>query len=149
MSQLKHITFNTKAGGEQTLRLQDYESGEQLEYWSEADKALSGKLRHNMRGSRGVYRIEYRHCMQASKYRSVLNNIVSDLTSGEDSITLSEGQDLSNARVVTPTEDFMQRLEYRNTITGFFPTLEFKDVGESRVTGSYVETGYVEPGYVE
>lgn len=149
MSQLKYITFNTIAGGEQTIALQDYGNSKQLEYWQGNDKAISGKIRHNIRGSQGVYRVQYEKCIQQSEYRTLYNNILADLTSGEDSITISEGQDLSNARVVVPTNTFKQQITYSNQLGNFIPDMEFEDAGLNRLDGQYVETGFVTAGYVE
>lgn len=149
MSQLKYITFNTIAGGEQTIALQDYDNTKRLEYWQGNDKAISGKIRHNIRGSHGVYRVQYEKCIQQSEYRTLYNNILADLTSGEDSITISEGQDLSNARVVVPTNTFNQQIEYSNQLGNFIPDMEFEDAGLNRLDGQYIEDGYIESGYIE
>lgn len=149
MSQLTQITFVTQAGGSQTLTLQNYVNETSIESWKEPDKALSGKLRQNLRGTRGRYRLSYGHSTEATAFRNLLNNITADLESGIENITLSEDSDLSNARVVVPTESFKKQLQYRNQITDFKPILEFVDVGLNRSTGTYVEAGYVELGYVE
>lgn len=149
MSQLKEITFYTIAGGEQTVKVQHYESTTDLEFWGENDRAVSGKIRHNLRGARGKYRLSYDHSTEATIYRSVLNNIMADLSSGEESITISEGSSLSGARVVVPTEEFRQQLEYVNQISGFMPVMEFVDNGLNRLASRYVDAGYVTGGYVE
>lgn len=145
---ITNLTFNTIAGGTQTIALQDYDDSTEIEFWRSNDKALSGKLRQNMRGSRGVFRIEYEKCIQQSQYRMLYNNIVSDLQT-EDSITLSEGQDLAGARVVVPTEQFRQQIKYSNQIGNFVPDMEFRDITLNRSAGTYVEAGFVTNGYVE
>lgn len=148
MSQLKNITFFTIAGGQQTLRLQHYQSGNGLEYWKDNDIAISGKVKHNLRGARGTWRIEYEHCIQGAVYRSILNNIMSDLST-KDSIVISEGSDLAGGRVVVPTENFNKLLQYGQSILQFNPTMEFRDVTLNHFGNPYVESGYVETGYVE
>lgn len=146
---LTHITFNTISGGTQTIALQDYGNNKDIEYWGENDVAISGKIRQNIRGSRGIYSIEYEKCIQQSEYRALYNNIVADLENGEDSITISEGQTLASSRVVVPTDQFMQQIEYSNQIGNFVPDMEFTDAGINRLDSRYVETGYVTDGYVE
>lgn len=173
MSEVKYISFNTLSGGQQTLAVQDYEKKAQIEFWNDNDKALSGKIRQNIRGIYYVFTIEYEKCIQQDEYRELFNNIVSDMynigdtldwtstdpfwTKSErywygrrgETITISEGQDFSNSRVVVPTERFKQMIEYSRQIGNFIPDMEFRESTLDVSTGSYVETGYVEPGYVE
>lgn len=146
MSKLEEITIITQAGGSQTIKLQDYENSKDFEYWSEADKALSGKLRQNMRGSRGVYSLQYEQCIQPSVFRSVYNNVVSDLTGGEGDITIVED---GQYRVVVPTERFSQQIAYARQLGGYVPDMEFQDAGINRLDGRYIEEGYIEEGYIE
>lgn len=149
MSQLRYLTFYTVAGGEQTVKLQDYASEERVEMWAPADTALSGRKRQNVKGMRGQYRLSYRQSLEPAVYRSVYNNIVSDLTGGRESITISEGQDLSQARVVVATDAFLHAVQYASQIGEFVPSMEFMDQEISRLTGRYVAEGYVDEGYVE
>lgn len=150
MSQLKKITFFTVAGGEQTVNVQHYESKTDIEFWGENDRAVSGKIRHNLRGIRSRFRLSYDHSTEAATYRSILNNIMTDLAGGETEITISEGSDLTEAKSVVPTDEFMQRLEYVSQITGFMPAMEFVGAGKSSAsTGGWVEVGWVNPGWVE
>ena len=146
MSQLKELTFITQAGGSQTVTLQNYRNQDAIESWSDPDKAISGKLRQNLRGTRGQYRLSYSHSTEASVFRNLLTNIATDLLGNEDSIILEED---GQQRIVVPTDNFMQQLEYSNTISNYKPVLEFYDVGLGRSAGTYVETGYVTQGYVE
>lgn len=149
MSSLKTITFSTVAGGTQTLRLQNYEKTTVIEHWGTPDRAVSGKLRQNVRGTRQRYRIEYEHCIEGTEYRSLFNNIISDLTGGEESIVLSEGSSLSDTRVVVPTEEFIERMEYSRTIISFMPMMEFEDKALDNAAGGWVEADWVESDWVE
>jgi hypothetical protein len=117
-----------------------------IESWSEPDKAISGKLRQNIRGTRGQYRLSYSHSTEPATFRNLLNNIATDLLGSEDSIVIEQD---GRQRVVVPTDNFMQQLEYTNTISNYKPILEFYDIGLGRASGTYVETGYVTQGYVE
>jgi len=146
---LKNITFYTQSGGSQTLKVQDYDVTTDLEDWGRPDKALDGTLRHNIRGIRRSYRIQYRRCLEPDTYRSVFNNIASDLDGGS-SFTISEGTDLSNARVVVPAGTFANRIEYGKTIGGYVPDIDVMEAEIVTTTfGSYVESGYVDVGYVQ
>lgn len=149
MSILKQITFYTKSGGQQTLTVQDYEATTDIEYWRDPDFALSGFLRQNMRGSRRKYSVSYKECTDPATYRTLFNNIVSDLHGGSSTITVSEGADLTNARSVVPTDRFSYAINYRNQLSSFVPDIELVDVGINRLDGTYIATGYVATGYVE
>ena len=143
------ITFETVAGGQQTLKVQDYEDRTVIEQWSDADRAVSGKLRHNIKGTRQTFTLRYDHCLEPSAYRTLFNNITADLTGGEDEFVISEGADLSNAVVVTLTDESRYQMEYTETIGTFAPGMEFKAVSLDTLAGSYYEEGYIEPGYIE
>lgn len=149
MSQLKYITFSTVAGGTQTLALQDYDKTIQVETWADNDTALSGRKRQNVRGFRRAYRISYQASIEPAAYRAVFNNILTDMLAGEETITVSEGTDLSNAVLVVPTDEFRHAVEYISQISEFVPTLEFIESTVNRFALSYVASGYVDYGYVE
>lgn len=142
---LSEITIQTVAGGQQTITLQNYDKGTDVEYWRDNDKAVSGKYRHNLRGNRARYHLRYDACKQPAVFLSIINNIVADLTGGQDDITLIEDGDY---RVVVPTDSFLSAIEYASQIGEYVPDMEFIDAEINSLDGTYVEAGYVTAGYV-
>lgn len=151
MSQVRSITVTTVSGGEQTVQLQNYNVQNIIEFWGDSfDRALSGKHRQRVRGQRERFVIDYESCIEQSEYRTLFNNIVTDLLNGREDFTVYEDGDSSELAIVVPSEDFIQQIEYSRQIGNFVPRMEFVTKELNATLGeTYVEAGYVQVGYVQ
>jgi hypothetical protein len=125
LDRLQQIVVITDVGGEQYLTVQDYSEQEEYEYWgSPFDEAVNGSLRQNLKGSRKKIELSYRLCTEPSVYRSICNNIATDLNNGREFVYI--GIDNQSVFRVTLDSGFSNRVEYTNQHGLFIPKLVFK-----------------------
>ena len=87
MPKLTDIVVITDSGGTQTLTIQNYTESDELQYWgSTFDEAIDGTLRSNLRSIRRKVELSYQLCTTPDDYRSVCNNIATDLINGAEFI---------------------------------------------------------------
>lgn len=122
MSRLKTITFATESGGEQTLTVQDYDSGYEIEYYGQpSDEAIDGSLRQNVRGQRQSVSVSYKLCGDPDQFRSICNNIAQDLRDGQEFFYV--GIDSGNLIRVTLDGDLSYLSRYKDQHGVFVPKL--------------------------
>ena len=124
MSKLTNITVVTDAGGTQTLTIQNYAEADELEFWgSTFDEALDGSLRTNFRDFRRKIGLTYNLCTTPDTYRSICNNIATDLINGSTFIYI--GIDTNNLIRVVLDDGFASRVQYANQHGLFVPKINF------------------------
>lgn len=124
MSKLTNITVVTDAGGTQTLTIQNYAEADELEFWgSTFDEALDGSLRTNFRDFRRKIGLTYNLCTTPDTYRSICNNIATDLINGSTFIYI--GIDTNNLIRVVLDDSFASRVQYANQHGLFVPKINF------------------------
>ena len=124
MSKLTNITVVTDAGGTQTLTIQNYAESDELEVWgSTVDEALDGSLRTNFRDFRRKIGLTYNLCTTPDTYRSICNNIATDLINGSTFIYI--GIDTNNLIRVVLDDGFASRVQYANQHGLFVPKINF------------------------
>lgn len=124
MAKVTDIKIITDAGGEQTLTVQNYAESDELEFFGKPfDEAVSGVLRSNFRDFRRKIGITYNLCTTPDVYRSVCNNIATDLINGAEFVYI--GIDTDNAIRVVLDDGFDKRVEYANQHGLFVPKINF------------------------
>ena len=114
----------TSAGGTQSLTVQNYSESNELEFFnSPFDEAIDGTLRGNFRGFRKKIGITYNMCATPDTYRSICNNIATDLLNGEESVQV--GIDSSSAIEVVLDNGFSNLVQYVNQHGLFIPKINF------------------------
>tara|TARA_R100001460_G_scaffold105244_1_gene151663 strand:- start:150 stop:524 length:375 start_codon:yes stop_codon:yes gene_type:complete len=114
----------TSAGGTQSLTVQNYSESNELEFFnSPFDEAIDGTLRGNFRGFRKKIGITYNMCATPNTYRSICNNIATDLLNGEESVEV--GIDSSSAIEVVLDNGFSNLVQYVNQHGLFIPKINF------------------------
>lgn len=125
MSRLQTITFLTDSGGTQQLTVQDYTETDAVEFFNEEyDEAINGSLRSNLRDYRKSFSVSYRLSGQPDVFRSICNNIASDVNAGNNWVYF--GLDVNNLFRVIVTDDFAHRVEYANQHGLFVPRINMK-----------------------
>ena len=124
MAKLSNIVVITSAGGTQSLTVQNYSESNELEFFnSPFDEAIDGTLRGNFRGFRKKIGITYNMCATPNTYRSICNNIATDLLNGEESVEV--GIDSSSAIEVVLDNGFSNLVQYVNQHGLFIPKINF------------------------
>ncbi len=124
MSKLTNIKIVTDAGGTETLTIQNYAETDELQFWgSTFDQALDGSLRSNFRDFRRTVGLTYNLCTTPDTYRSICNNIATDLTNGATFIYI--GIDTNNLIRVVLDDGFASRVQYANQHGLFIPKINF------------------------
>ena len=124
MSKLTNITVVTDAGGTETLTIQNYAETDELQFWgSTFDEALDGSLRTNFRDFRRKIGLTYNLCTTPDTYRSICNNIATDLINGSTFIYI--GIDTNNLIRVVLDDGFASRVQYANQHGLFIPKINF------------------------
>lgn len=124
MAKLSNIVIITDSGGEQELTIQDYSESDELEYWgSQFNEAIDGTLRSNVRDFRRKIGLTYRLCTTPDTYRSICNNIATDLLNGAEFVYI--GIDSDNVIKVVLDGDFASRVQYANQHGLFIPKINF------------------------
>ena len=124
MSKLTNITIVTDTGGTETLTIQNYAETDELQFWgSTFDEALDGSLRSNFRDFRRKIGLTYSLCTTPDDYRSICNNIATDLLNGAEFIYI--GIDTDNVIRVVLDDDFASRVQYANQHGLFVPKINF------------------------
>ena len=132
MSRLTDITFATDTGGQQELTVQDYEQSYTIEHYGQPyDEALDASLRQNIRGERIRIRVRYELCTDPAQYRSICNNIATDLRNGQNFFYV--GIDSSNLIRVVVGDEFAYNVEYAEQHGLFVPaiTMVAEELGRS------------------
>lgn len=152
MSQINYFTFVTNSGGEQSIPIQNYNKGHDLEFYTgDAYKtAISGKLRQNTKGVRTVYSLKWSHTVNEDVIKDIVDNIYQDLVTDERThIFISEGDTADNIVAVVPTENMIYEIEFLDQFGKAPEQLEFITLNLDDLEGGWVETGWVETGWVE
>jgi len=124
MPKLANIKVVTDAGGTQTLTIQNYAESDELEFWgSSFDEALDGSLRSNFRDFRRKIGLTYNLCTTPDTYRSICNNIATDLINGSTFVYI--GIDTNNLIRVVLDDGFASRVQYANQHGLFIPKINF------------------------
>jgi len=124
LAKLSNIVVITSAGGTQSLTVQNYSESNELEFFnSPFDEAIDGTLRGNFRGFRKKIGITYNMCATPNTYRSICNNIATDLLNGEESVEV--GIDSSSAIEVVLDNGFSNLVQYVNQHGLFIPKINF------------------------
>ena len=124
MAKVSNIVVITDAGGTQTLTIQNYAETDELQFWgSTFDQALNGSLRSNFRDFRRKIGLTYNLCTTPATYRSICNNIATDLLNGAEFIYI--GIDTDNVIRVVLDDDFASRVQYANQHGLFVPKINF------------------------
>ena len=122
MAKLSQIVIKTEAGGFEYISLQTFDQKLDMVYYgSSYDEAVSGKYRSNARGYRLTYGISYSKCVEPSEFRSVLNNIVQDMSGGKSFVEI--GETTSDMIKVVPEQDFVHRVRYANQTGRYVPKI--------------------------
>ena len=125
MPKLTDIVVITDSGGTQTLTIQNYTESDELQFWgSTFDEAIDGTLRSNLRSIRRKVELSYQLCTTPDDYRSVCNNIATDLINGAEFVYI--GIDTDNVFRVVLDDGFSHRVEYANQHGLFIPKLVFR-----------------------
>jgi len=116
------ITFQTNSGGTQSVTIQNFEDNTDVEHWGASfDEAINGSLKQNVRGIRKSFKIKYNASRDAVAYREILNNIVTDLTSGLRFFYVSF-ESSKYYRVVIDS-DTIHKIQYSNQHGLFIPSV--------------------------
>lgn len=123
MARLQEILFVTNSGGTQALTIQDYVETDDLIFFnSNYDEAIDGSLRQNVRDIRRRYEFSYKLCGDPDTFRSIVNNIVTDLTTtGLEFFYI--GIDTDNLVRVTLDDQMLYKAQYTNQHGLFLPKL--------------------------
>lgn len=128
-------------GQRYTIDIQDYNIDIDPEFYtgSAFDKALSGKLRQNLRGLRPSVELRYDRSLQSTRMRNLFNDIVTAfVTNNVDSITFyPDASKADNFEVVLDAGSY--RTQYSNTIGRFTPSLTLVSLNEITSIPSYLE----------
>jgi hypothetical protein len=130
MAKVSNIVVITDAGGTQTLTIQNYSESDELEFFNVPfDKAIDGTLRGNFRDFRKKIGLTYNLCTTPDTYRSICNNIATDLLNGAEFIYI--GIDTDNVIRVVLDDGFASRVQYANQHGLFVPKINFTafDIG--------------------
>ena len=124
MPKLSQIVIVTDAGGTQTLTIQNYSESDELEFFNVPfDEAIDGTLRGNFRDFRRKIGLTYNLCTTPHTYRSICNNIATDLINGSEFIYI--GIDTDNLIRVVLDDGFASRVQYANQHGLFVPKINF------------------------
>jgi len=124
MPKLTNITIVTDAGGTETLTIQNYAETDELQFWgSTFDEAIDGTLRGNFKDFRKKIGLTYNLCTTPDTYRSICNNIATDLLNGAEFIYI--GIDTDNVIRVVLDDGFASRVQYANQHGLFVPKINF------------------------
>ena len=124
MPKLSQIVIVTDAGGTQTLTIQNYSESDELEFFNiPFDEAIDGTLRGNFRDFRRKIGLTYNLCATPDTYRSICNNIATDLINGSEFIYI--GIDNNNLIRVVLDDGFASRVQYANQHGLFVPKINF------------------------
>lgn len=124
MAKVTNIKIITDAGGEQTLTIQNYTESDELEFFGKPfDEAVSGALRSNFRDFRRKIALTYNLCTTPNAYKSICNNIATDLLNGAEFIYI--GIDTNNVIRVVLDDGFASRVQYANQHGLFVPKINF------------------------
>lgn len=124
MSKLTNIVIITDAGGTQELTIQNYSESDELEFFNVPfDEAIDGTLRSNFRDFRRKIGLTYNLCTTPTTYRSICNNIATDLLNGAEFVYI--GIDTDNVIRVVLDDDFASRVQYANQHGLFVPKINF------------------------
>lgn len=124
MAKVSNIVIITDAGGTQTLTIQNYSESDELEFFNVPfDEALDGTLRGNFRDFRRKIGLTYNLCTTPDTYRSICNNIATDLLNGAEFIYI--GIDTNNVIRVVLDDGFASRVQYANQHGLFVPKINF------------------------
>ena len=124
MAKVSNIVIITDAGGTQTLTIQNYSESDELEFFNVPfDEAIDGTLRGNFRDFRRKIGLTYNLCTTPNTYRSICNNIATDLLNGAEFIYI--GIDTDNVIRVVLDDDFASRVQYANQHGLFVPKINF------------------------
>lgn len=122
MDRLQNILFVTNAGQEQSVKAQNYDLTDSMEFWNtEYDEAVDGSLRSNLRGERKKISISYEVSGDPDTYRSILNNILTDFEDGFEFFYV--GIDSSSLIRVILDSDLAYKINYANQHGLFVPRL--------------------------
>jgi hypothetical protein len=125
LAKLTDIVIITDSGGTQTLTIQNYAESDELQFWgSTFDEAIDGTLRSNVRGIRRKVELTYQLCTTPDDFRSVCNNIATDLINGAEFVYI--GIDTDNVFRVVLDDGFEHRVQYANQHGLFIPKLVFR-----------------------
>ncbi len=124
MPKLVNIKVVTDTGGTQTLTIQNYAEADELEFWgSTFEESLDGSLRTNFRDFRRKIGLTYNLCTTPDTYRSICNNIATDLINGATFIYI--GIDTNTLIRVVLDDGFASRVQYANQHGLFIPKINF------------------------
>lgn len=124
MPKVSNIVIITDSGGTQTLTIQNYSESDELEFFNVPfDEAIDGTLRSNFRDFRRKIGLTYNLCTTPDIYRSVCNNIATDLINGARFIYI--GIDTNSAIRVVLDDGFASRVQYANQHGLFVPKINF------------------------
>ncbi len=124
MPKVSNIVIITDSGGTQTLTIQNYSESDELEFFNVPfDEAIDGALRSNFRDFRRKIGLTYNLCTTPDIYRSVCNNIATDLINGARFIYI--GIDTNSAIRVVLDDGFASRVQYANQHGLFVPKINF------------------------
>lgn len=142
-----HLENSNFTGGDEntgqryTINISEYDVRIDPEFYTGnfADKALSGKYRQNLRGFRPAVEIRYNQSTQATRMRSLFNDIITAfVTNNVDSITFyPDASKADNFEVVI--EDSRYNTNYSNTVGVFRPSIRLVSLNEITTIPSYLE----------
>lgn len=106
-----------------TIKITDMDVSDSMEYWADTpyDKALSGALRQNVRGTRVNVVLSFEASTEKSTFRTLKNNIIS--SASDDYIFFyPDASKTDKLEVVVPKFDYSS--VYNKTIGRFVPAIE-------------------------
>lgn len=128
-------------GTRYTIKVSDYDITIDPEFYTGGafDKALSGKLRQNLRGYRPKIELSYGQGTQPTRMRNLFNDIITAfVTNNADSITFYPDASLAdNFEVVL--EDSSYNTNYSSTTGVFVPSLTLVSLNEITTIPAYLE----------
>lgn len=135
------VNGDENTGQRYTIDVSDYGIQIDPEFYtgSAFDRALSGKLRQNLRGLRPSVTLSYDQSLQASRMRDLFNDIITAfVTNNVDSITFyPDASQADNFEVVL--DDASYGTQYTNTVGVFSPSLSLVSLNEITTIPAYLE----------
>lgn len=132
---------NNNAGQQYAISVQDYSISIDPEFYTgnAFDKAISGRLRQNLRGLRPSIELRYNQSLQENRMRLLFNDLIAAfVTNNAQSVSFyPDGDKLDNFEVVFDSGSYASR--YNSTIGVFEPTISLVSLDEIFIIPEYLE----------
>lgn len=121
-----------------TIKISDMDVSDVMEYWADTpfDKALSGSLRQNIRGSRVNISLRFEASTEKETFRELKNNII---LSNDDDYVYFYPDASKTDKLEVVIEGFDYRSIFNKTIGRFVPSINLKSYNILDSIPSYLE----------